>query len=165
MKRDYRISKASIEGMTEAEYFWALIEPLWPDASVEDELNRISYATPGQRALYVTTLFLREVDNGGLEQFFYNSSSIYSKEVLKGFKLLGMNDHYEILKKALTAFPRGNVPFDWIERQRFLDNRRDEIKALFDPLNDKLYGEERLYPYFHKYISAHPADFFIERKN
>jgi hypothetical protein len=165
MKKDYRISKASVEGMSDADYFWALIEPIWPDSSVEDELEHISYGTPGQRALYATTLFMREVDNGGIEQFFWNSSSLYCYEVLEGFKLLGMTEYYETLNKALTFFPDSKVPSDWIERQKYIDNRKDEIKSFFEPLNDVIYGEERLYPYFHKYVETHPKDFFIENEN
>ena len=30
------------------------------------------------------------------------------------------------------------------------------------PLDEQLYDETRLYPYFHRYIAAHPSDFFLD---
>jgi len=75
---DFRIPRSTVEGLHDGAFFWALIEPVWPDASVEDELSHIALATRGQRALYVVTLCIREICNGGLEQFFSNSSGMYS---------------------------------------------------------------------------------------
>jgi hypothetical protein len=149
--------------MKDEELFWAVLEPIWPDDSVTDELEHISQGTPGQRAIYVTTLFMREVDNGGIEQFFLNSSGIYSEEVLKGLQLLGMNEHYDIVKKAFNFFPNGKVPINWKKRQKYLRKRQKEIEAYFEPLNEQIYGEEKIYPYFRKYIDSHPQEFFTNK--
>jgi len=147
--------------MTDEELFWAVIEPIWPDETIVDELKHISKGTPGQKAIFATTLFMREVDNGGIEQFLFNSSGIYSKEVLKGFELLEMKDHYEITKKAFGFFLFGKVPKDWGKRQRYLAKREKKQVSFFEPLNDQIYGEERLYPYFKKYIHSHQNEFFV----
>jgi len=162
MKKGFRIPHSKIVGMDDYEFFWAIIEPIWPDNSVIDELEHISQGTPGQRAIYATTLFMREVDNGGLEQFFLNSSGLYSKEVLIGFQLLGMNEHAEIIKRSFNFFPNGEVPLDSEERQEYLNKKEKEIKAFFEPLSDQIYGEERLFPYFRKYIESHPEEFFVD---
>ncbi|MEW6620622.1 MAG: DUF4375 domain-containing protein [bacterium] len=159
---DYRISKSTVKGMNDEELFWKVIEPIWPNSSVIDELKHISYGSPGQRAIYTTTLFMREVDNGGLQQFFWNSSGIYSEEVLKGFRLLGMTLHAEILSQAFKFFPDGKVPLDRNIRQKFLDIPEDQLEAYFEPLNEQLYGEEQLYPFFKRYIELHPEEFFID---
>lgn len=166
-KTDYRISKSSAQGLDEEALFWAVIEPIWPDNSVEDELEHISRGTPGQRASYATTLFMREVDNGGLEQFYRNSSGLYSEEVLKGFQLLGMNHHLELVRKALSFFPDGKVQIDWEKRRDYLESKGfgsaiDQVKEFFTPINDDLYGEEKLYPYFKKYIETHKKEFFLD---
>jgi hypothetical protein len=159
---EFRIPYSETEEMSEEELFWAVIEPIWPDEFVVDELEHLSKGTPGQRAIFSTTLFMREVDNGGIEQFFFNSSGIYSNEVLEGFKLLGMKEHYETVKKAFDFFPRGKVPADWRKRQKYLAKREKKLATFFEPLNDQIYGEERLYPYYRKYIDAHHNEFFIE---
>jgi hypothetical protein len=167
MKKDFRISSQNVKSLSDEELFWAVIEPIWPasEDDTKDELKHISDGTPGQRAIYTTTLFIREVNNGGLHQFFSNSSGIYAKEVLKGFELLGVDKHACILKKAFEFFPDGKVPLDRELRQSCLQKRKNDIKTFFDPLDDELFGEERLYPYFRKYIDSHPHDFFNDQEN
>jgi len=148
--------------MDEADFFWALIEPLWPDASVRNELRHIAKATPGQRALYVLTLFMREVDNGGLEQFFFNSSGMYSEEVQKALRLLGAHDQLSAFEAALEIFPDGTVPEDQEERTDLVEAiPKQQRKRFFESLNERLYGEERLWPHFQRYIDAHPEEFFV----
>ncbi len=166
-KKDYRIPKLYVQNLDEEALFWAVIEPIWPDNSIKDELEHISQGTPGQRALYATTLFMREVDNGGLEQFFWNSSGLYSEEVLKGFQQLGMDHHAELVKKAFSFFPDGKVPIDWERRRDYLESKGfdsavDQVKDFLAPLNEELYGEEKLYPYFKRYIESHNKEFFLD---
>jgi hypothetical protein len=161
---DFRIPRSTVDGLDdEVDYFWALIEPLWPDTSVEDELAHIALATAGQRALYVVTLFFREVDNGGLDQFFHNSSGMYAAEVSKALHLLGATEHAAAFEKALKIFPDGHAPLDQDERQSLLDDtpvaRR---RALFEPLEEDLGSEHSIWPYFQSYVDRHPREFFVE---
>ncbi len=58
---DLRVSRAAVVGLDDEALSWAVIEPVWPDAGVKDELAHVGKATVGQRAFYVTTLFAREV--------------------------------------------------------------------------------------------------------
>jgi hypothetical protein len=160
--KDFRISRSSTDGLDEADYFWALIEPVWPDSSVEDELEHILSASPGQRALYVVTLCIREIDNGGLYQFLYNSSGMYAAEVRKAFRLLGTDEHAAAFAKALKIFPNSRAPVDWGDRQEILESiSKARLKTFFKPLEEELYNEYRIWPYFHKYVDMHPNEFFV----
>jgi hypothetical protein len=149
--------------LDEADYYWALIEPLWPDEAVENELERVALATPGQRALYVVTLCLREVDNGGLDQFFSNSSGMHSEEVRKAFRLLEADEHVAAFEKAMKIFPGGRVPADGGEREALLEEiPKKRRKAFFKPFEEELFGEYRIYPFFEKYVDSHPSEFFVD---
>ena len=159
MKKDFRILRAMVEGADDDKLFWGLIEPIWPDSSVVDELQHIARCTPGQRAMYVTTLFMREVDNGGVEQFFHNSSGMYTQAVLEGLRLLEAYDHLAALQQAMSLFPAGMVPVDWDDRIAAVDRIP---KERFGPMNGQLYGEDRLWPFFRKYLAAHPEEFFSD---
>jgi hypothetical protein len=160
---DFRIPQSSVEGLHEDDYFWALIEPVWPDASVESELKHIATATPGQRALYVVTLCIREVCNGGFEQFFFNSSGIYAREVRKALRLLAAEQHAAAFEKALEFFPGRQVPVDQELRQELLEAvSKSRRNTFFEPLNEAFYGEERIWPYFQKYVDTHPSEFFVD---
>jgi len=161
MRRDFRISRSSVAGMDDAALFWALIEPVWPHASVADadELRHIAAATPGQRALYVTTLFAREVDNGGLEQFFHNSSGLYAQSVREAFILLEAKEHQIAYESAISLFPGGKAPIDQARRIRAMKaipNRND----VFHRLDEQLEDERRLWPFFRRYVEKHPEEFF-----
>src|SRR5208282_1452441 len=137
---DFRIRQAMVEGMDEAAFFWAVIEPLWPTAEVDNELKHIALATPGQRALYVVTLFLREVDNGGLDQFFFNSSGMYAAEICKALRLLGADEQAAAFEQALKFFPGSRVPLDQDDRQAVLkDIPKARRRAMFRPLEEELY--------------------------
>jgi hypothetical protein len=159
---DFRVKRSSVDHLDEMDFFWALIEPLWPDESVKDELKRIALATPGQRALYVVTLCLREVD-GGLDQFFCNSSGMYASEVRKAFRLLGADEHASAFERALGIFPGGEAPVDHGEREAILEDiPQPRRKAMFEPLEEDLFGEHRIWAYFQKYVDAHPEEFFVD---
>lgn len=160
---DYRISRASVQGMDDSELFWALIEPLWPTQRVLDELCHLAAATPGQQALYTVTLFIREVDNGGLTQFFKNSSGIYTEAVRDGLRLLAADQHAAAFEAAIAFFPHGRVPVDRDARSNAVQAIIDERgKKAFRDLDKQLFGERRLWPFFRSYVEAHPEDFFFD---
>ncbi|PKP59576.1 MAG: hypothetical protein CVT88_05120 [Candidatus Altiarchaeales archaeon HGW-Altiarchaeales-1] len=164
--KDFRISQKDINGLSDGDMIAAVILPIWPSGIEEDELDRISQGTPGQRALYCITLFMREVNNGGIEQFLRNSSGMYINEVLKGLDLVGARKDLEIVKEALKIFPDGEVPIDWDERDEMLDEQLEKLGIAeieyFDKFNEKLFGEERFYPLFIEYIKKHEDEFFYD---
>ena len=165
-RNDFRISHASAHGMNDEELFWAVIEPIWPDAEVKDELTRIAEGTAGQRAIYATTLFAREVDNGGLAQFFGNSSGMYAKYVEEGLRLLEARELLDAFLEALAIFPGGEVPINREVRRKLMDDSMSGNRQIFDRLDQRLYQdsgvEEQLYPYFKRYIDAHQTEFFSD---
>jgi hypothetical protein len=165
MKKDFRVSRSKVnENMSDEEFIWEVIEPIWPGTPEDlvDELKRISDGTPGERAIFTATLFIREVDNGGLSQYFGNSSGIFAEEVLQGLKLLGMEKEYNIFQKACSYFPDGKVPTDYDQRLDYLIQHEQDEKSFFSPLEQELFGEERFYPFFRRYIDTHPQEFFFD---
>jgi len=160
---DFRIPRSTVDSLDEADYFWAVIEPVWPDASVKNELKHIALATPGQRALYVVTLCIREVCNGGLDQFFSNSSGMYAMEVRRALRLLGADEHAAAFDKALKVFPGAHALVDEGEREALLEAiPRARRQTMFEPPEEVFSGEERIWPYFQRYIDSHASEFFLD---
>lgn len=164
--KDFRIDKSLTTGMEDDELLWEVIEPIWPSTEQEDTIYYISQGTKGQQAIYSITLFIREVDNGGLEQFFTNSSGKYINMVLDGLELINANEHLNTLKEAIKLFPGGKVPIDRYARIIIMNKQLKELKIneseYFEQFNKKLYNEERLHKYFLKYINEHEIEFFKE---
>jgi hypothetical protein len=143
---------------------WAVIERFWPDVNC-DQQARIAAGTPGQRAIYALTVFAREVDNGGLEQFFWNSSGDLYPQVLAGLARVGADDRTAILRTAASFFDDEQTVHRRSLRQAKLSAAsRDEKEAFFGPLTHQLYGQKRgveleLMPLFVRYINNHPDEF------
>lgn len=165
---DFRIRRESVKGLSGEELVSAVIEPIWPGAGIhdEDELTRIAQGTPGQQAIYATTLFAREVDNGGLRQFFGNSSGMYARYVAEGLTLLGAHELLKAFSAGTRIFPQGEVPLDRSARNKFVEDAASHDRNFFDQIDERLYQgsgvEEQLVPYFTKYIDDHPTEFFLD---
>ncbi|MFX1236789.1 MAG: DUF4375 domain-containing protein [Promethearchaeota archaeon] len=163
--KHFKISKAQIIDLKDVELIDTLIEPIIPSIG-EKELLHILEGTPGQRALYSVILFMREVDNGGIAQFLRNSSGKYINEVLFGLELIQASDHLRILREAITIFPQSKLPLETHKRNDILDNQLDKLQKedqdYFHLFDEKLFGEERLYPLILDYIENNKEDFFYD---
>jgi hypothetical protein len=165
--QDFRISRAAVDGLSDQEICWALIEQYWPDSEA-DEKSQLAAGTAGQKAIYAVTLFAREVDNGGLDQFFWNSSGDLYPEVVEGLARIGAATLAEALESAAKFFGDDQVYPDRKHRQQKLDTTPRETKReLFEPLENQFYGEkgsaeELVTPLFLRYIAHHPTEFFLD---
>jgi hypothetical protein len=56
--------------------------------------------------VFYTFVLEGEVDNGGYNQYFFNSSGKYALLTLEAFRLIGANENYENLKRAIAIHTR-----------------------------------------------------------
>jgi hypothetical protein len=164
---DFRIPRSSTVGLSDKDLCSAVVEEIWPWEG-DDELAKLAAGTPGQRAIYTGTVFAREVDNGGLSQFFWNSSGDLYQEVLQGLTRLGASNKAMSLQKAARFFgDEETIPERSIRQAKLDATPREERKARLDPFDDELYGEkgsleDELLPIFRQYIDRFPDEFFRE---
>jgi hypothetical protein len=163
---DYRIPVASVKDLDDEDLCWAMVDPVWPTDETLDELEHIGEATLGQRAIYTTMLYAREVDNGGLRQFLHNSSSMYYRQVLEGLDLLGAVELRQALATVLTFFPDGQLSPHQVERKHVLDAMSAEQRQVMRAHETATYAgggfEGNLVPLWTRYIREHPSDFFLD---
>lgn len=119
----------------------------------EDTLK--SFSLP-QRYVFAITNYIREINNGGHDQFFFNSSGILWQDALKGFALMGAHKNANILKQAGERL--GGAP------SRDQDERQDALEELepdFDDLDDLYYAyEAETMGVLLRYIRANAKDFY-----
>jgi hypothetical protein len=64
----------------------------WIDSKIAGDYQHahaiVARLSPGMRMLYATWWLESEVDNGGFNEFFWNSSGQFAQDALDGFKLL-----------------------------------------------------------------------------
>jgi hypothetical protein len=152
VRPDTRLTLDYAKGLSEEDLFWALMEPAWDDPGL---------GTKGQRILACVTYFIRDVDNGGIEQAIWNRESSAVQEVIQALEALGARESAELVRKAEQVLLGRRPPEDLEVRRERLDQlERAWLDEHIEPLNRQLYGEERLYRHFHAYVEQHPEEFF-----
>lgn len=116
--------------------------------------------TEAERTVYCLDALEREVNNGGFEQFFFNSSGDTAIETLAALERLGAAHTAGLVRRAVLVFPAGRPAADRDEREKQLaalpENARDAWRALdeaFLEYRDNLVALERTY------VVAHRRDF------
>jgi hypothetical protein len=137
----------------------------WIDSKIAGDYQHahaiVGRLSPGMRMLYATWWLESEVDNGGFNQFFWNSSGQFAQDALDGFKLLHA-DELANLTGAAIAIAQREAPL----RQKFQaqgtieafsesykHTSLDELDKQFYKLDDGL-SKRRV-----AYVRAHPEQF------
>jgi hypothetical protein len=90
--------------------YWPLVEPMFDAVSIDDlaSFERTKGNVPrSSLVLFAAHFCLSEVWNGGLMQFFWNSTGILAPEAIEGFQVIGMPKLANRL--AAAASPLGEV--------------------------------------------------------
>jgi len=156
---DFRVQRGDVARLSEDAYFWALVEPTWP----EDEgtaLLRLQMATIGQRILYSTILLSREVSNGGLFHTFWNQEVWIWALAQNSFHRLGAMEQSRALLVARDLLDKRRALGPLDARRAYLDGLPKKVRHRLADLDKAFYNEERFYPLYHSYITAHPGEFF-----
>ena len=126
------------------------------DGANESELLRS--ATKGQRYVYALASVQGEIDNGGFDQLFFNSTGSLYRLALEGAVAMRIPQAVKLMRAAQSLFPHGVVPVDRADRQRQLDRlSQDRLSALDDRWYD---ADAAIDLGMRRYILAHPKQFF-----
>lgn len=142
----------------------SIIDPLWWSVSIYDgekQYNKdLEKFSTSQRYVFAIQWYIAEVDNGGHDQFYFNSTGIVWEDAMKGFEAMGLLENYEIIKESAQRM--GGYPSkDRTERQ----NQLDKLESSFDDLDDRFYKiEQNIDGYLLKYIRKNRNDFFFKGK-
>ena len=125
----------------------------------ESQVAYVRTLTAGQRMVWGTFMVDGEVNNGGFNQFFWNSSSDYVEEASEGYRLIGAYEHLRLLDEAVERFEQHFETLrPFYERstiEAFSESYRED---LFRDLDGRFY-ELDSYGLIATYIRSHPAEF------
>lgn len=130
-----------------AENIDQVLEMDWSDGIIalntliENKLHDMPFAelSHAEQVFYSIDYLQMEINNGGYEQYFYNSSGEYAHEALAGMREVGANLMADIQAKAMSVFPNSIVPKDRAERQELLEQAGEEAEDLLDSLDSQFY--------------------------
>jgi hypothetical protein len=104
-----------------------------------DELGKL---TEPQKLFYLNQNLEREVNNGGFNQYFLNSSGNYAHETILSLAAIGATKTAKILGRAIDQFPGKNVPNDRNERNVILEQIEDEANKVWNELDKEFFEYE-----------------------
>lgn len=119
----------------ESEY-WSLIEPVWKliniYRSTNEFLRQFRSVPPVVGHLFAAHWCQSKIRNGGLHQFFTNSTGVLAPEAFEGFRAIGLTEWAEILADAMGFFG-DSYPRDRVERRKMLDEQSGHEREEWDP--------------------------------
>ena len=142
----------------------AIIDNLWTKMrkDLADEYEKVSTFSKSRQAIFVTWRLEAEVNNGGFNQYYYNSSGQYADKTEEALKLLGANKFADLVKRANTVYKNENAKIT-----KHLDGSMEGFSKSYDdnPLNTfdsefyDLYKIEDLFKIKVAYIRGHKSEF------
>ena len=96
-----------------------------------------------------------EIRNGGLSQYFFNSSGDAWKDALTGFEVMGLTEHAQILRQAVAMFGSAGPSTDREKRMNQLSRISRKNDSTFDALDTRYYASKES-------LSAQSARYVIQ---
>ena len=92
-----------------------------------------------------------EVNNGGFDQFFFNSAGNRTAETIAALKAIGAKRTADIVSRAAAKFPAGLPPSDRTKRQELLEKVSPDADAFDEEDEAFLKYEDNLSELLKKY--------------
>jgi hypothetical protein len=115
----------------------------------------------GLQYVFATWMLEAEMDNGGFNQYFYNSWSEYQDEALEGFQRMGALEYARLLAEAITIYDEEKDMHDEVQEEGTLEAFFDSYEETeLTHLDKKFYAcTEDLSGLRIDYIRNHPEEF------
>lgn len=97
-----RLDEAVLAGIADADVEQAVLD--YANAQLkgryDEEGTRVRELPIGIRALYLTWTVEAEVNNGGFNQYYYNTDDKFSSEAVAAFEYFGATEHAMLMREA-----------------------------------------------------------------
>ena len=104
-----------------------------------DDIDKLSTV---QKNFWYNQNLEREINNGGFNQYFFNSSGDFAHETIHSLNEIKAFKTVDILKEAMALFPGGEVPADRRKRQELLVDIQDNAEQKWNELDQAFYCYE-----------------------
>lgn len=92
-----------------------------------------------EQVLYYVYWLEAEINNGGFEQYFGNSSGDYALDTPAALAEIGAHHTANLVKRAINLFPDGSPSRDREQRNDQLDSLDEDALAEFENLDSEFY--------------------------
>ena len=112
---------------------------LWNKASEVSSFEQLS--EPEKTFVYID-IFEGELNNGGLFDFFYNTSGAFAHQVLDAYQAIGAEESAAIVSQAIALFPDLPVSKDLFIRRQLLSNLKQTVLDEWEKLETQFFISE-----------------------
>lgn len=150
--------REALQEKNETEVIIALTDIINSHWDFED----LTELTEAERTFVLVENVEREVNNGGFDQFFMNSSGDHAEASHAALLEIGAVKTASLLEKAMSIFPDGFVPQTYEERMMALEEvDEDEVQAWFEDCDSEYYDEidENIAALLIEYVKENIAQF------
>lgn len=95
--------------------------------------------TDTERRLLAAYWVEAEVNNGGFDQYFFNSAGDNAESALAGLKEMGATGAAALLEQAMAVFPGGKPPADRFKRQEVMQQIATQSKPVWEKCDTEFY--------------------------
>lgn len=143
---------------------WPVIEPIWWQVDISDtpedyELSLLQFTVP-QRLMFALQWYRSEVNHGGHQQFYYNSTGRVWPDVLKALEAIDAPKMRSLFMRSLEML-RDEPPLDRDDRCELLDKLKPDFSNL-DEQFIRLEEDEGIDELMMQYIQTYPTDFYFD---
>jgi len=134
------------------------------DGHYDQEAEFLATLPPGIRALYVTSGVEDEVNNGGFNQYYWNSTGKFANEAVAAFEFFSAQKHAELMREANRIHAAEQAEIEKFKEQGTLQAFSDSYKvSKLGPLDERFYSiDENLSALRVAKIRADPASFAMQ---
>ena len=130
---------------------------LWNKASEVSSFEQLS--EPEKTFVYID-IFEGELNNGGLFDFFYNTSGAFAHQVLDAYQAIGAEESAAIVSQAIALFPDLPVSKDLFIRRQLLSNLKHTVLDEWEKLETQFFiSEEAIVTLLIDYITINKTYF------
>lgn len=151
-----------LELENESQVYSKLLERVHQLSRYGMDLSKLSYV---QRVVLYVANIEGEVNNGGFNQFYFNTSGDYAHETHEALIFIGAHKTADVLRRANDLYPSNKVPRDRAKRINTLvkikeDDEKSEILNKWNELSELIWlNEERVRSLLIDYVKKHKTQF------
>lgn len=130
---------------------------LWEKSKDDKDFESL---TAIERNILYIEMLEAQVNNGGFDQYFFNSSGEYAHETLIALKEIKAPQMAEILNRAIRAFPVLPIPKDTEQRREYMEDIPENVSECWGKLDDEFYKyPENLARLVIEYVKSNKTEF------
>lgn len=101
-----------------------------------------------------------EINNGGLAQYFVNSSGDNWRDALAGLEAMGSTDRLAVVREAISLFGSDGPSESRDKRQDQLSKLYKKNNSIFEALESRYYDSDEVVEVLAtRFVLSHPASF------